>query len=136
VAGRADPAGGRWARLRAGGDRGAVLVEFAGLFPLVLVLMAAIWQCVLIGYTYSLAGNAADEGARAGAAAGGGADACADAAREHLPDAWEATVSCPLTGNVRRAVVELRVPVLFPGAFNLPVTVTGTAGAAEEDRDG
>ncbi|MFR9727254.1 TadE/TadG family type IV pilus assembly protein [Streptomyces sp. MS19] len=116
-------------------DRGSTIVEFAGLFPLILLMMAVIWQCILIGYTFSLAGNAADAGARAGAAARGDAEgACAAAAREDLPGAWDASVSCPLEGDVRRARVELRVPVLFPGAFSLPVTVTGTAGAAEEDR--
>ncbi|WP_165953797.1 TadE/TadG family type IV pilus assembly protein [Streptomyces sp. 8K308] len=109
-------------------DRGAVLVEFAGLFPLILVMLAVIWQCVVIGYTFSLAGNAADEGARAAAAGGD----CAEAAREHISDAWDASVSCPLEGDVRQAVVELRVPVLFPGAFSLPITVTGRAGAIEE----
>lgn len=114
-------------------QRGATLVEFAGMFPLVLLMMAVIWQCVLIGYTFSLAGNAADQGARAAAAARGDAStACADAARQHLPAAWQADVSCPVRGAVRQAHVDLRVPVLFPGAFDLPFTVSGSAGAAEE----
>ncbi|RKN07627.1 TadE/TadG family type IV pilus assembly protein [Streptomyces radicis] len=114
-------------------DRGAVLVEFAGLFPLILVMVGVIWQCIVIGYTFSLAGNAADEAARAAAAADGDPGAaCASAAREHLPSAWSADISCPLSGNVRQARVALRVPVLFPGAINLPITITGTAGAAEE----
>ncbi|MDT0342367.1 TadE/TadG family type IV pilus assembly protein [Streptomyces litchfieldiae] len=115
-------------------DRGAVFVEFAGLFPLILVMMAAIWQCILIGYAFSLAGNAADEGARAAAGADGDeAAACEAAALEHLPGGWSAEVSCPLEGNVRKAHVDIEVPVMFPGAFNLPLTVSGTAGAAEED---
>jgi hypothetical protein len=114
-------------------DRGAVFVEFAGMFPLILVMIAVIWQCILIGYTFSLAGNAADAGARAGAGASGDAEAaCAAAAREDLPGAWSAEISCPLEGTIRTARVGLRVPVMFPGAFNLPMTVTGTAGAAEE----
>ncbi|GAA3867197.1 TadE/TadG family type IV pilus assembly protein [Streptomyces sedi] len=120
-------------RRRPGGDRGAAMVEFAGLFPLVLLMMAVIWQCVLIGYTFSLAGNAADEGARAGAAARGDPQgACASAARAHVPGAWDISVDCPLEGEVRTARVALKVPVLFPGAFDFPMTVTGTAGAAEE----
>ncbi|MBL1065803.1 TadE/TadG family type IV pilus assembly protein [Streptomyces sp. 7-21] len=117
----------------AGRDRGAVLVEFAGLFPLILVMMAAIWQCVLIGYAFSRAANAADVGARAGAAASSGAEsACVAAATDDLPGGWDAEVSCPLEGNVRTARVELRVPAIFPGGLNLPLTVSGTAGAAEE----
>ncbi|MCE7082099.1 pilus assembly protein [Streptomyces sp. ST2-7A] len=114
-------------------DRGAVMVEFAGLFPLVLLMIAVIWQAVLIGHAFSLAGNAADEGARAGAAARSGAEtACNEAARANLPGSWQATISCPSSGLVRTAEVRLRVPMMFPGAINLPIEVTGRAGAAEE----
>ncbi|EST24088.1 hypothetical protein N566_25155, partial [Streptomycetaceae bacterium MP113-05] len=85
----------------------------------------------------TLAGNAADEGARAATAAaayGDPAAACADAAREHLPSAWNsgATVTCSRSGNLWTADVDLPTPVLFPGAAHLPFTVTGSAGAAAE----
>ncbi|WP_129840774.1 TadE/TadG family type IV pilus assembly protein [Streptomyces sp. RFCAC02] len=114
-------------------DRGSVIVEFAGLLPLVLLMMAVIWQCLLIGYAFYLAAGAADAGARAGAAADGdGTAACVSAAEDDLPGGWDADVSCPLDGAVRTARVRVSVPVMFPGAFNLPVTVSGTAGAAEE----
>ncbi|MFG2735121.1 TadE/TadG family type IV pilus assembly protein [Streptomyces harbinensis] len=113
-------------------DRGAVLVEFTGMFPLILLMLAVALQCAVIGYGFHLAGNAADEAARAGAAAGGGEGACGEAARAHIPDSWSMSVSCPLQGEVRQARVELRVPVLFPGAFNLPITISGTAGAVQE----
>ncbi len=125
---------GGWVRRGWREDRGAVMVEFAGIFPLILIMMAAIWQCILIGYTYSLAGNAADEAARAAAAAAGDPQAaCTEAANKHLPSAWDAEASCPLEGAARTATVNLKVPVLFPGAFNLPaLTVTGTSATAEE----
>ena len=52
-----------------------------------------LWQCVLYGYTYSLAGNAADEAARAATAAYAvSGDAAARARRRasrHLPGAWQ-----------------------------------------------
>ncbi|TGA92662.1 pilus assembly protein [Streptomyces palmae] len=118
------------------GDRGQVTVEFLGVIPLILVVLIVVWQCVLAGYTYSLAGNAADEGARAGAAAEtGGAAACADAAREDLPSAWQDSVSteCREEGGLFKATVRVKVPVLFPGAADFPWTVTGTAGAAKEN---
>ncbi|WP_338320823.1 TadE/TadG family type IV pilus assembly protein [Streptomyces lonarensis] len=115
------------------GDRGAVLVEFAGIFPYVLLMLAVIWQCVLIGYTFSLAGNAADQAARAGAAArGGAAGACAEAAARHVPDAWSVSASCGVQGDIYRADVTLRVPALFPGLLDLPFDVPGRAGAAAE----
>ncbi len=59
------------------------------MFPLVLVVMALLWECALFGYTYSLAGNAADEAARAATAAyavqGDWAGACRSAGARHLP---------------------------------------------------
>ncbi len=97
-----------------------------------------LWQCVLIGYTFSLAGNSADEAARAATAAaaayGDPQSACEDAARAHLPAKWrtDAAVSCTRGGTVWQADVELRTPLLFPGGAGLPFTVSGAAGAAEE----
>ncbi|MFE0761726.1 AAA family ATPase [Streptomyces smyrnaeus] len=122
---------------REGGDRGSLTVEFAGMAPIVLVTLVLLWQCVLIGYTFSLAGNSADEAARAATAAAAHGDpqgACEAAAREHLPAKWrqDASVSCSRGGTVWKADVDLRTPLLFPGAAGLPFTVGGEAGAAEE----
>lgn len=119
------------------GQRGSVTVEFAGILPVALVVVALLWQCVLLGYTFSLAGNAADEAARsqaAAAAGGGGGAACRDAATARLPAGWRkgASVDCRLDGHLWKAEVGLRAPVLFPGSARLPFTVDGTAGAAEE----
>ncbi|WP_055702261.1 MULTISPECIES: P-loop NTPase [Streptomyces] len=121
------------------GDRGAVTLEFAGMFPLLLVVMTILWQCALYGYTYSLAGNAADEAARAATAAyaagEGAGGACDAAAKEHLPDAWQAaSVSCTDEGTVWKARVSVDVPVFFPG-FDAGWHVNGEAGAAKEGED-
>ncbi|MGW2328812.1 AAA family ATPase [Streptomyces sp. NPDC001700] len=122
---------GRFLRKR-GGDRGQVTVEFIGVLPLALIVLAVVWQVVLVGYTYSLAGNAADKGARAGAA--GGAGACQSAAQDDIPGSWSAEVDCPGGGDgaVYRTTVKLTVPILFPGAADFPWMVTGSAGAADE----
>ncbi|WP_399928893.1 CpaE family protein [Streptomyces kanamyceticus] len=133
--------GGLGLRRRAAtGDRGAVTLEFAGMFPLLLAVMAILWQCALYGYTYSLAGNAADEAARAATAAyavgEGGAGACSEAAKEHLPAAWQdAEVTCTDEGPVWKAHVSVDVPVFFPG-FDAGWRVDGEAGAAKEGEDG
>lgn len=117
-------------RRRGGGDRGQVAVEFAGVLPLILVVLAVVWQCVLVGYTYSLAGNAADKGARAGAVGGD----CATAAQADLPGAWGGDgIGCGEENGVYRATVSLDVPVLFPGAVSWPWQVESSAGAARED---
>ncbi|MEU8822502.1 P-loop NTPase [Streptomyces sp. NPDC048636] len=121
--------------LRKRGDRGQVTVEFLGVLPLALIVLAVIWQFVLIGYTYSLAGNSADKGARAGAAANGGPAACRSAAEKDIPSAWRgsSSISCGAGADgVFTSTVNLKVPLLFPGAADFPWTVTGTAGATDE----
>ncbi|KIF79185.1 hypothetical protein QR77_26445 [Streptomyces sp. 150FB] len=109
-------------------------MEFTGMVPIILATMALLWQATLIGYTFSLAGNAADEAVRAGTV--GGAGACAAAASKNLPGAWKTGgVTCGADGDLYRASVPLEIPVLFPG-FNIPVTVTGEAAAANENKEG
>ncbi|MFE6483134.1 CpaE family protein [Streptomyces sp. NPDC057757] len=124
---------------RKGNDRGAVTLEFAGMFPLLLVVMTILWQCVLYGYSYSLAGNAADEAARAATAAYADGDwigACQAAGSEHLPNAWSgATIGCAPGGSLMTASVSVQVPLFFPG-FDAGWTVQGQAGAALEGDDG
>jgi pilus assembly protein CpaE len=111
-----------------GADRGALTVEFAGMLPVILAVVAILWQCVLYGYTWSLAGNAADEGARAGAVGGD----CAAAAQEHLPSAWPVNeLTCGGEG-MYTASVELQVPLFLPG-FDAGWTVEGMAGVPRED---
>ncbi|MCX5560395.1 AAA family ATPase [Streptomyces sp. NBC_00038] len=131
---------GALALRRKGGDRGAVTLEFAGMFPLLLVVMTILWQCVLYGYSYSLAGNAADEAARAATAAyaveGDVGGACQAAGSEHLPGAWDgAAIACGPEGSLMTADVSVQVPLFFPG-FDVNWTVSGEAGAALEGDGG
>ncbi|MBA9047837.1 hypothetical protein BJ996_004568 [Streptomyces phaeogriseichromatogenes] len=114
-------------------------IEFLGMTPLILLTLVLVWQAVLVGYTFTLAGNAADEAVRAGTAASpGGARqaACSTAGRKDLSAAWrgDATVSCGGSGYVT-ADVSLKVPVLFPGLIAFPARVHGHAGAVEEAKD-
>ncbi|MGW7440104.1 TadE/TadG family type IV pilus assembly protein [Streptomyces sp. NPDC054849] len=111
------------------GDRGQVAVEFVGMVPLILLLVAAVWECVLIGYAFSLAGNAADEAARAGAVTGD-RGACTAAAGEHISAAWGMSAECGPAGDIYKATVTLKIPVLYPG-LNFG-EITGTGGAAME----
>ncbi|MFF2516953.1 CpaE family protein [Streptomyces sp. NPDC058086] len=131
---------GALALRRRGGDRGAVTLEFAGMFPILLVVMTILWQCVLYGYSYSLAGNAADEAARAATAAyavhGDVPGACQTAGSKHLPGAWNgAKISCGAAGSVMKATVKVDVPLFFPG-FDAGWHVDGNAGAALEGDNG
>ncbi|MFD9431588.1 TadE/TadG family type IV pilus assembly protein [Streptomyces sp. NPDC060002] len=119
-------------------DRGQVTIEFLGMTPLIIVTLVVVWQFVLVGYTFTLAGNAADEAVRAGTAAHRGERqaVCEQAGLDKLSDAWRsgATVSCSSSGYVT-ADVDLEVPVLFPGTIAFPFTVHAHAGAVEEEDD-
>ncbi|MEV7251360.1 TadE/TadG family type IV pilus assembly protein [Streptomyces cyaneofuscatus] len=132
---RPSPGPGRLRRPR-GGDRGQTSVEFLGMTPFIILIMLVLWECALIGYTFSLAGNAADVGARKGSGAEYGADAaCRAGALKDLPDAWSgaARVDCGRGSGLYEATVTLKVPVLVPGLFDLDIDIDGEAGSALED---
>ncbi|MEU2546285.1 TadE/TadG family type IV pilus assembly protein [Streptomyces roseolus] len=115
-------------RQRGSGDRGQVAVEFAGMVPLILLTLALLWQVVLVGYAYTLAGNAADEAARAHAVGGD----CWEAGTRHLDGAWSGTVDCPPPANGMVTVtVTVETPILFPGLGGFS-GVAAQAGAVYE----
>lgn len=113
------------------GDRGQVTLETLGMTPVIIVTLILVWQAVLAGYTFTLAGNAADEAVRAAAV---GKDSGA-AGKRDLPGAWRgsATVSESRGAGSVEVTVGLKVPVLFPGAIDFPLTVRGHASAVDEE---
>jgi hypothetical protein len=121
--------------LRARDDRGQAAVEFTGLIPLILITAILLWQAALVGYTFALAGNAADEAVRAGTVAESPqtrTDACREAGEQNLPDAWSADINCAEEGDLVKARVDLDVPLLFPGSVNFGLTVPGRSAAVRE----
>jgi hypothetical protein len=116
-------------------DDGQVTIEFLGMMPTIIVTLVVLWQLVLVGYTYTLAGNAADEAVRAGTAAEYDRPGkCEQAGLDKLSEAWRAgaEVGCTTGGGYVTSDVKLEVPVLFPGTIAFPFTVEGHAGAVEE----
>ncbi|MFE9847850.1 TadE family protein [Streptomyces sp. NPDC005576] len=137
--GSAERPGRGGGRFRAAGgpdrDRGQTAIEFLGMTPFIILIMLVLWELALVGYTFSLAGNAADKGARAGAGAEfGSSSACRRKARENLPDAWEgnAVIRCSSGSDLYRTKVTLKVPVLVPGLFDLDVHIDGDAASPQE----
>ncbi|MER5274745.1 TadE family protein [Streptomyces sp. NPDC002809] len=125
--------GGRRRRTRS--DRGQTAIEFVGTLPLILVTLAVMWQAGLVCYTWVLAGNAADKGVRAAAVAESSPEsACRQAVREDVPDAWDTTaLRCGGGfGDLVTAKVRVKVPLIFPGVFNVPWYATGDAKAKRE----
>ncbi|MCX5341228.1 TadE family protein [Streptomyces atratus] len=117
-------------------DRGQTAIEFLGVTPLIILLCVALWQCALIGYTFSLAGNSADEAAHQGAISEGSRGrACRHAAERGLPKVWRESMkrtTCDDSSGLYKATVKLRVPVLVPGVLNWPMTVEGNAASPLE----
>ena len=119
---------------RLSGERGQASVEFAGILPLLLVVIILMWQIGMVGYTFMLAGHAAREGARVLAVdtTDTGKDRpYADKAVEDLPKGWKqgAKVDRPEDNTVR---VKLKVPILFP-SVRTNWKVTSEAGTVIED---
>lgn len=112
-------------------------IEFLGMTPLIILTLVLLWQFVLAGYTWTLAGNAADEAVRRATAAHpyDRQNVCDEAGKDKLPDAWvgDAEVECTTSDGYVTARVSLDVPVLFPGSIPFPFEVEGDAGAIEED---
>jgi pilus assembly protein CpaE len=122
-----------------GRDRGQTAIEALGMTPLIILLAAVLWQCALIGYTFSLAGNAADQAAHQGAVTQGiRLRECQHAAKKDLPKAWRKSMKqtkCRYSSGMYKAEVRLQVPVLMPGVLNWPFRVEGNgAYPLEADR--
>jgi Flp pilus assembly protein TadG len=118
-------------------DRGQIAVEFTAMAPIILATLIVLWQAVLIGYTFMLAGNAADQAVHAGAEADPWKNrntACRTAGEQDLPTAWRdgADIGCYATSDLVRAHADIKVPLLFPGFVNIPLTIPGTSAAARE----
>jgi pilus assembly protein CpaE len=119
---------------RLSGERGQATVEFAGLLPLLFVILLLLWQIALTGYTFVLAGHAAREGARELAT-----DTTdepkdkpyVDTAMEDLPKAWRKGAKVDKADEVT-VRVKLDVPIVVP-TMKSPWRVSSQAGTSVED---
>lgn len=116
---------GLLSRLRA--ERGQSTVETMGLLPVIGVVILALWQIGLVGYTYLATAHAAREGARV-LAIGGEA---AQTVRDEVPASWADGLRCAVGED--RVRVSLSVPIVLP-AFRSPLRVSSQAGTTVEEQ--
>lgn len=116
-------------RLRRGDAAGQVTTETVGLTAIIFVIAFALWQVVLTGYTFVLAGHAAREGARRLAV--GEVSAVSPTVRDDLPGAWRDGMAVEVGED--RVEVSLRVPAVIPG-YATGFEVSASAGTVREDR--
>jgi hypothetical protein len=113
------------------------------MLPVILMTCVLLWQAVLFGYAYTLAGNGADRAAHE-AAINHPEDTkgqCYEGARlgvadDDYYDGLVASCVANLGNNTMRATVEVRVPVLIPGLTSFsfgPVTVGASSPLEGED---
>lgn len=115
-------------RLRSGAARaesGQALVDTIGIAGVVGLVLLALWQVVLVGYTDLLASNSAREATRAWAVG----DPCLKPAQKPLPGAWrDGMKATQLPDGVE---VSLRVPVVLPG-IGTPIRITDRKRSLQE----
>lgn len=105
---------------------GQVAVETIGIAFVLALLTLLIWQMLLTGFTYVLAGHSAREAARAMAVD----DPVADTAREDVPGAWRDGMKVDEGDDY--VEVTLKVPAIVPGV-DTPFLISGRSGAVRED---
>jgi pilus assembly protein CpaE len=133
--------GGRGLLARLGGERGQASAETMGLLPVLFVFVLGLWQLGLVGYTYVLAGHAAQEGARVLAVNptdGKPVDEAFKKVRRHamgeVPKAWRGGAQVELPEEQSTVAVRLKVPVVLPG-LKSPFSIGSRAATAIEDED-
>jgi pilus assembly protein CpaE len=107
------PEGGRRRRLRLrtarAAEAGQATVEALGMLPLLTLVVLAMWEMALLGYTDVLASHSAREAARAWAVG----EPCKKPAEKPLPKAWrDGMKAVQVSDGVK---VTLTVPFVFPG---------------------
>lgn len=118
--------GRRRLRGRVAQDLGSMSVELVGLVPLIVLGLLLVWQMTLIGFTFVLSGNAAQEGSRALAV---GSDVQA-AAADNLPPAWQDRLEVQQGDDW--VEVRLGFPIVFP-RWQTPPMVTSRMGTVVEE---
>jgi pilus assembly protein CpaE len=136
-----EPEGGepRGLLQRLGGERGQSSAEAMGLLPILIGFVLALWQLGMVGYTYVLAGHAAQEGARMLAVNPTGGEHDDDAYKKirtramgEVPRAWQGGAEVEVPENLSTVAVRLKVPVVLPG-LKSPFTIGSRAATAIED---
>jgi len=121
------PSGARWRR-----DAGQAALETVAIMPLVLFVALLLWQLLLAGFTWELAGRAADQAGRRLEVAETDSGIRA-AALDGLPGGWRRGASLSVDRPDSTVTVTLRTPLLAPGLASLPLTFTARQTVPRED---
>ena len=114
---------------KAAPEEGQSTIEFAGLIPLILLLMISLWQVGLWGISAAYAGHAADEAARS-AGIGQTQDQVQTAALQAVPRWFRDGIT--VTEQAGSVKIRAQMPILVPGVSTKGLTFTSTVGFVGE----
>ncbi|GAA2003032.1 hypothetical protein GCM10009799_32700 [Nocardiopsis rhodophaea] len=116
-------------------DKGAQLVEFAAVFPLLVLSGLLVWQMVLFGITSMYAGHAANEGARQAAVSPNDRGKIVGEAAKRIQKPWNSNGTFALDIVQRNegsfVKVTMAMPVVLPSTTS-PWDVVGEARIVHE----
>jgi pilus assembly protein CpaE len=115
--------------VKAVAEQGQSTIEFAGMLPLILLLMIILWQVGLWGISAAYAGHAADEAARA-AGIGQSSYQTQHAALDAVPGWLRSGIT--VTEQTDSVRVRAQLPVLVPGVSTDGLSFTSTVGFVSE----
>lgn len=127
----ATPSDDQRRKSRSRGEAGQVAIETVGIFFIFLVIAALLWEMVLVGVTYVMAGHAARSGAEA-MNVGGSTQKVEEVARAEVTGAWRDGMDVVVDEGDAFVEVSLAVPVAFPGV-ETSFRIDGRAGAVVEE---
>ena len=93
-------------------EDGSQLIEFIALLPLIFMAFLIGWQFLLAGHTFIVTANAAREGARAAAVCNADIFVAIDAAKEAIPEVFDASVIPIPSGEKVSVTVRTKIPVI------------------------
>lgn len=114
------PLAGR--RARRGNDQGSASVEFMGVLPWALLIVAIVWQLVLVGMSFVWGGQAASAAARA-TSLGQDMHEVRTAAQSAVPNGMQSDVRVSKPDGADSIDVSVNVPVFAPGIISSPWSV-------------
>jgi pilus assembly protein CpaE len=112
-------------------DRGQAALETVGVLPLILLVLLLLWQFLLVGFTWMLTGNAADDAGRRLAVHDSDRGVRA-AALGAVPDGWHRDADVAISRRDGSVTVTLSTPLLAPGLPSLPLSFSATSAPPAE----
>jgi pilus assembly protein CpaE len=112
-------------------DAGQATIEMVGVLPLIILVMLLLWQFLLVGFTWILTGNSADEAGRRLAVQDTDSGVRAAALRA-VPGGWRHDAAISISRPAGSVKVTLHTPALIPGLADLPLSFSSTSSPPVE----